>query len=765
MKKVKKRVQNKRRVINPLRAVLMTLGILAVVGGGAYGGYCAYAHYDKQNKEIKQLNTELDTKAKLLAESESNLKNKQSELASAKAEVESLTQDKNALQAKLTESETKVDTLSKEKAELQKQLKTTEDDLRITVEARDNLQAQVDTLTTDKENLQNEINSLNANIATLQNEKATLQEQLQTEQGNSEELQTRLNAVNASLTEITTERNNLQNKLNAKDNEINSLNEQIEAKDATIEQLTKDKAELQEKINNYTTQITTLQNENEALNGKIDTLNDAITEKSNQIDELNETITNLHNELEALKQAVDGYTISSVQDSLFLSFANADNTKSYSLTSGEQRTGSDLKQMIDLSVESYEISNQVNLLKDGNVFSAYVNANKYVATSDAAQPTSITINKIDLSTLEDEVNYKVNITLRTSEIYEGTNIVKTAIFDMDIIPLASISQFKINNEGYITAYAGNAKDLIIPGTCSRKEAECNGIVFEASRELFDSLRNVTFNGTLYSNIETYDNFVALRNGVEECTIPFGEQTAIEKLTFKRVPEQELFAEIEEGITMNGLSFYGGNELYEFINNNFTSLNELDFSKNATKIVSYYDGDDFTIKGIGVSVFEGNTELKSLIIEEGIETVETLAFNGCTNLTKVILPSSVTSIEGYAFMCPNLTSREIDKNNKVYNDGNCNVIIETKTKFGFACFRPMKSEEYTISKNIEEIGVCAFIGCGLKKLTVQATTPPTLKTDALGSSDLIIYVPAESVETYKTADGWQDLADRIQAIEE
>lgn len=590
MKKVKKRTINKRRVINPLRAVLISLGILAVVGGGAYGGYCAYAHYDKQNKEIKQLNTELDTKAKLLAESESNLKNKQSELASAKAEVESLTQDKNALQAKLAKSETTLSTLTREKAELQKELETVNAKLEVATTERNNLQAQVDSLATDKENLQTEINSLNANIATLQNEKATLQEQLQTEQGNSAELQTRLNAVNASLIEMTTSRDQLQNQLNAKDNEINSLNEQISTKDATIEQLTQDKANLQGQINNYTTQITTLQSENEVLNGKIDTLNNTIAEKNNQIDELNATITNLHNELEALKQAVDGYTISSVQDSLFLCFANADNTKSYSITSGEQRTGSDLKQMIDLGVESYEVSNQVNLLKDGNVFSAYVNANKYVATSDAeAQPTSITINKIDLSTLEDEANYKVNITLRTSEIYEGTNVVKTAIFDMDIVVIPTLDKlsFELNEDN--ASYSVKAVDETISGA----------VIIPA----------------------TYDN---------------------------------------------GLP---------------------------------------------------------------ITTIDYRAFFNCTDITSVELSENITSIELGAFQQSGIT-------------------------------------EIVIPKSVTLIDNAVFFGCeSLTSVTIKATTPPTLGHINAFENNATIYVPAESLEAYKTADVWKDIADKIQAIVE
>ena len=202
MKRVKKRLQNKRRVINPLRTVLMSLGILAVVGGGAYGGYCAYTHYDKQNKEIKQLNTELDTKAKLLAESEENLKNKQTELASAKAEVESLTADKNALQAKLTASETKIDTLTKEKAELQKELETVNAKLETATTEREQLTQDKIELQSQIDNKDNLINKLGSEIQNYKIQVNDLDKQI-TEKNNQ------IDELNATVTNLTNEVNNL----------------------------------------------------------------------------------------------------------------------------------------------------------------------------------------------------------------------------------------------------------------------------------------------------------------------------------------------------------------------------------------------------------------------------------------------------------------------------------------------------------------------------------------------------------------------------
>lgn len=72
---------------------------------------------------------------------------------------------------------------------------------------------------------------------------------------------------------------------------------------------------------------------------------------------------------------------------------------------------------------------------------------------------------------------------------------------------------------------------------------------------------------------------------------------------------------------------------------------------------------------------------------------------------------------------------------------------------------------TIGDRITSIGSRAFNSCiKLKSITCLATTPPTLGSGAFGSkNDCPIYVPAESVEAYKAASGWNAYTSRIQAI--
>lgn len=71
---------------------------------------------------------------------------------------------------------------------------------------------------------------------------------------------------------------------------------------------------------------------------------------------------------------------------------------------------------------------------------------------------------------------------------------------------------------------------------------------------------------------------------------------------------------------------------------------------------------------------------------------------------------------------------------------------------------------TIPSSVTNIGISAFAGCtSLEKVTIYSTVPPKIGSFVFSSSTCPIYVPAESVETYKTAYRWSSMASRIQAI--
>ncbi|MEE0908387.1 MAG: leucine-rich repeat domain-containing protein, partial [Muribaculaceae bacterium] len=107
-----------------------------------------------------------------------------------------------------------------------------------------------------------------------------------------------------------------------------------------------------------------------------------------------------------------------------------------------------------------------------------------------------------------------------------------------------------------------------------------------------------------------------------------------------------------------------------------------------------------------------------------------AFSYCSGLTSVVIPNSVTSIGIEAFWyCSGLTSVEIPN-------------------------------------SVTSISVFAFSCCSsLKSVTSLNTTPPNLGNSAFSglATDCVLYVPAESVDAYRAADGWSSQFTNIEAI--
>ena len=88
-----------------------------------------------------------------------------------------------------------------------------------------------------------------------------------------------------------------------------------------------------------------------------------------------------------------------------------------------------------------------------------------------------------------------------------------------------------------------------------------------------------------------------------------------------------------------------------------------------------------------------------------------------------------------------------------------------TSIGFRCFYNCKTlTSIEIPDSVTSISNYAFNNCiSLSSITVNAATPPTLGTSVFNGSNCPIYVPAQSVDAYKSATNWSTYASRIQAI--
>ena len=159
--------------------------------------------------------------------------------------------------------------------------------------------------------------------------------------------------------------------------------------------------------------------------------------------------------------------------------------------------------------------------------------------------------------------------------------------------------------------------------------------------------------------------------------------------------------------------------------------------------------------IGASAFYNCSSLTSIDIPAGVTTISENAFRSCTSLASIDIPAGVISIGGSAFQsCSALTSVNF------LGEPNLKSITQN-------AFRDCSSlTSVNIPSSVTSIGDRAFYFCqALASVTVRATTPPTLGNNAFQGTpaNMVIYVPAESVQAYKTASGWSTYASQIQAI--
>ncbi len=213
------------------------------------------------------------------------------------------------------------------------------------------------------------------------------------------------------------------------------------------------------------------------------------------------------------------------------------------------------------------------------------------------------------------------------------------------------------------------------------------------------------------------------------------------------------------------------------NLSYSSENGILFNADKTVLVRYPEGKKET----------------TYVIPSGVTRIGDGAFSYCSSLTSVTIPNSVTSIGEYAFIVTTLYGDASNWVNNVLYIDNCliqaqseisgaydilagtrmiadgaffycssltSVTIPTSvTSIADETFNLCSSlASVIITEGVTSIGDAAFYQCtNLIELTVLATIPPIVSSSSFYDVDrsIPLYVPAASIEAYRTADVWKE----------
>ena len=144
----------------------------------------------------------------------------------------------------------------------------------------------------------------------------------------------------------------------------------------------------------------------------------------------------------------------------------------------------------------------------------------------------------------------------------------------------------------------------------------------------------------------------------------------------------------------------------------------------------------------------NSDVKKIVIEDGVTSIGDYAFRGCSSLTSITLPDSVTSIGDCAFVfCVGLSSITLPDSVTSIGDSafkNCSSLTSITIPDRVTSIEPYAFDNcssltsITIPDSVTSIGESAFSNCSSLQ-TISLSCKSTLKRSDFGDqADLVSY---------------------------
>lgn len=175
-----------------------------------------------------------------------------------------------------------------------------------------------------------------------------------------------------------------------------------------------------------------------------------------------------------------------------------------------------------------------------------------------------------------------------------------------------------------------------------------------------------------------------------------------------------------------------------------------------EIPSFIEGGDLEITAISERAFSENKSIQKVIIPSSIESIGNFAFQNCSNLTEVVIEEGLTFLGDSSFWGCGFKQIKLPDT--------------LETIYPYAFFWCKKLETITIPKNVKNITLGTFNGCEKLQtatilpehdISIWGTTVYDVFSNCTSLTD--IYVPANRLQYFKTADVWSKYSSKYKSL--